>query len=236
KVTTAAYYNFVFYQQSGTRSCDVPPLPKHDWIKRARKIWDLRDDDAIRSWVQYEKVHLSIHIYGSIGEGYGAILRDCQMNPIFASCGSLSHEDSVSEFYTWLKGVALGSKIAVKYRLSKKILYVPSDHMYTFISRIWSPYDRGSVSLEKIDLESICFRRDGDIEKIFRLTSDILYDLNQLSVSGTLKYFVVQPVSIPRNKGAEFLSKLNVDQEDMKFAEMFRNERLSDILYEDFAY
>ncbi|KAI3869095.1 hypothetical protein MKX03_005037 [Papaver bracteatum] len=181
-------------------------------------------------------MHLSMHIYGSFGEGYGAILRDSQKMPVVGSCKSLSREDSVSTFYTWLKGVALGAKIAVKYRLSRLYLYVPSEHMYTFISGIWDPYYRGPVSgsylVTKSDLKSVCHPEDGDIEKIYRLTSDIISDLNQLYISG-VKCFVVQPVSSPRNRAAEFLAKLSVDKEYMKFAEICRNERLSDILYED---
>lgn len=168
----------------GTRSW--PRLSKHDWIERARKIWDLDDDDAIRSKVQSEEVRLSVHIYGSIGEGYGVILRDSQKNPIVASCRSISHEDSVSEFYTWLNGVALGAKIAAKYCLSRFFLNAPTLHMYTFISCIWNPYYRGSVSLRKSDVESLCFPGDGDIEKIYRLTLDIMADLNRLSVSGVV--------------------------------------------------
>ncbi|KAI3879274.1 hypothetical protein MKW92_048281 [Papaver armeniacum] len=181
-------------------------------------------------------MHLSIHIYGSIGEGCGAILRDSQKMPVVASCQSISREDSVSTFYTWLKGVALGAKIAVKYRLSQFYLYVPSKHMYSFISGIWDPYYRGSVSgsylVTKSDLKSVCRPEDGDIEKIYRLTSDIISVLNQLYISG-VKCFVVQPVSSPRNRAAEFLAQLSVNQEDMKFVEIFGNESLSDILYED---
>lgn len=215
---------------------EVDLLSKHEWIERARRIWDLENDGAIRSQIQSEKLHFSIHIYGSIGEGCGAILRDSQKMPVVASCQSLSHEDSVSTFYTWLKGVALGAKIAVKYRLSQFYLYVPSKHMYSFISGIWDPHYRGPVSesylVTESDLKSVWRPEDGDIEKIYRLTSDIVSDLNQLYISG-VNSFVVQPVSNLRNKAAEFLSKLSVDKEDMKFAEICGNERLSDILYED---
>ncbi|KAI3926177.1 hypothetical protein MKW98_028313 [Papaver atlanticum] len=197
---------------------DIHSLSKHEWIERARKIWDLHDDDAIRSRVQFEEMYLSIRIHGSVGEGYGAILRDFQKMPIVASCKSLSHEDSVSKFYTWLSGVALGAKIAAKYHVLRFHLYVPSEHLYIFIRSIWDPYYRGSEPMRylgsKTHLEQLCFPEDGDIEKIYRLTSDVISHLKQLSVRG-VKSFAVQPVSIQDNKVAEFLSKLSMPIPDL---------------------
>ncbi|KAI3841235.1 hypothetical protein MKX03_004939 [Papaver bracteatum] len=216
------------------RVVDDPTLiSKKDWIEES-KVWNLHDD-VIKSRLESEKGALSIHIRGISGKGYGAILRDSQYVPIVARSKCLSDVDTTtSTFYSRLNGVALGVKIALDYKLSRFAIYVPSFNLCNFMRGIWDHPGKGRRSdcigirqvRSLLHLEAMC-----DIEKIYSLTKYIISDLDLVRHRG-ITYFKVDPVLSIFNKPAEFLANLS-SEKDMMSADIFENEQLSEILYDD---
>lgn len=73
-----------------------------------------------------------------------------------------------------------------------------------------------------------------DFQKIYSLTRSIISDLDQLRYRG-ISLFKVQPVLSIDNKAAELLANLS-SEKDMRFADIFDDEMLSVILYEDAVF
>ncbi|KAI3973510.1 hypothetical protein MKW92_017189, partial [Papaver armeniacum] len=212
-----------------------PLISKKDWIEKS-KVWNLHVD-LIRTRLESEneKGALSIHICGISGKGYGAILRDSQDVPIVARSKCLSVvETTMSTFYARLKGVALGVEIALYYKLSRFFIYVPSFNLCNFMRGIWDRNGEGKRSecIGKHGVRSLLRPKDTcDIEKIYSLTRNIISDLDKIRYRG-ITLFKVDPELSIFNKAAEFLANLSSDK-DMTAADIFENEQLSEILYDD---
>lgn len=139
----------------------------------------------------------------------------------------------MSTFYSRLNGVALGVQIAREYELSCFSIHVPSFNLCNFMRRIWNPNVEGWSSnkigerqvMTFLPPEALC-----DIKEICSLTNTIITDLDMVR-KGITVYHVEAELSI-FNKAAEFLANLSEDK-DMKSADIFENEQLSEILYDD---
>ncbi|KAI3881674.1 hypothetical protein MKW92_001418, partial [Papaver armeniacum] len=212
---------------------DPTMISKKDWIERS-KVWNL-PDDVIRSRIKSEKGALSIHICGISGKGYGAILRDSRYFPIVARSKCLSDVDAtMSTFYARLNGVALGVRIALDYELTRFSINVPSFNLCNFMRRIWDPNEKARWSNHigerhvrpLLRPEAMC-----DIKKIYSLTKTIIIDLDMVRHRGITVFNVESVLSI-FNKAAEFLANLSSEKK-MSSADIFENEQLSEILYDD---
>ncbi|KAI3873181.1 hypothetical protein MKW92_030320, partial [Papaver armeniacum] len=211
---------------------DPDLFPKKDWIERSN-VWNLTDD-VIRSQLKSEKGALSIHICGISGKGYGAILRDYRYFPVVARSRHLSGvDDTMSTFYSRLNGVALGVRIALDYELSRFSIHVPSFNLCNFMRHIWDPNGKRKSNQIGKRLVGSLLRPEAmcDLKDICSLTNTIIIDLDKVRRRG-ITVFHVEPVLSIYNQAAEFLANLSSDN-NMKSADIFKNEQLSEILYDD---
>ncbi|KAI3890553.1 hypothetical protein MKX03_036101, partial [Papaver bracteatum] len=154
-------------------------------------------------------------------------------------------DDRVSPFYHELKGVSLGLKLAMKYKIVHFDLNCVSEVVAEYVMQTWDmkndcgcpPRDNPEHSKEKKDycvecsvsnymLDDIGERQIAD--KIYALVDDIFYDA--LEFGG--EDFCLFPIKFSKAKAVWHLANSGVDRE-LKIHEIEEDEDLAEILYKD---
>ncbi|KAI3955520.1 hypothetical protein MKW98_028465 [Papaver atlanticum] len=175
--------------------------------------------------------------------GHGVIIRDGMRNPIVVK--STVVDDRVSPFYHELKGVSLGLKLAIKYKIVHFDLNCVSEVVAEYVMQTWDmknecgcpPRDNPEHSREKKDYcvecsESNCMLDDiGErqiADKIYALVDEIFYDA--LEFGG--EDFCLFPIKFSKAKAVWHLANSGVDRE-LKIHEIEEDEDLAEILYKE---
>ncbi|MCL7049818.1 hypothetical protein MKW94_020861 [Papaver nudicaule] len=211
---------------------------KNHWLKTCLDIWGMEKEEDVISKVKAGEHVFEIFTDGVFSEdgnsGCGAILRDGFHRPIVAESKVIPKGKCVSPFLLQLEGIALGVKLAKKYKVGLFYLYCPSEEVCHFVNKSWSCVGICRCSDTPVAVESQCetclkkLMCTDDRKKGFNLIQDILSELQCLGVP----WFnaSVSSGSGERNEAAHFLAEVREDKE-LKLSEIGEREELWGIIY-----
>ncbi|XP_026422606.1 uncharacterized protein LOC113318629 isoform X2 [Papaver somniferum] len=217
---------------------------KSHWLVMCLGIWGLENDDALPSKVRDTKNVFEIFTASFCSEdgvsGCGAIIRDSCHRPIVARSKAISKGKCVSPFYLELEGVALGIKLAKKYKVYPFYFRCPSEDVCLFVSQNWSFKDKCMCSGKRLTVQSQCkscstrrmfLENRKDHDEAFKLILDIFSDVSELESFG-LPWFSLGYGGSERNEVAYLLAQLGKYKE-LKLKEIGELEDLWDVIYEE---
>ncbi|KAI3881246.1 hypothetical protein MKW92_003403 [Papaver armeniacum] len=210
-------------------------------MRFCREEWGVTDEETTTLIRICRSHHFYIEICGS-HMGCGVILRDSMRNPIVALSSVLY--DDVSQFYSDLKGVSVGLKLAMKYNIHNFGMVCTSEDIPQYVMRSWEQKNECScparddhenpgkkkyycVECSRSLLDEIGEGRNAG--KILQLIDEIFSDA--LEFEGFI-YFNMHSDELSTLKAVYHLANSKMDQE-LTLPEIEEDEKLVEILYKD---
>ncbi|KAI3994216.1 hypothetical protein MKX01_012473 [Papaver californicum] len=225
----------------GTVKYHVIPTRSY-WLKMILDDWGSNDDETIACMKAARQPQLyKIEVCGC-HLGYGVILRDSMRSPILVL--SRICETYVSPFYHELKGVYLGLKLAMKYKLSYFDFNCVSEDVAEYVMQSWgskfrcscpprekpkNPRENYCVECSKSSLDEVGESKNAD--KILPLIDKIFNAASKFAREG-YPDLLLSPIKLSSAKAVWHLANSRIDQE-VRIDEIEEDEVLAELLYKE---